>query len=60
MTITPEQLYGSEELTVYVLTFNPYAVPEQAHLRVIEDLQVMGQLGNFSQILRDELEPTFR
>ena len=60
ITITSEQLYGSQELTLYVLAFNPYTVPEQAHMRVIEDLQVMGQLGNFSQILRDDLEPTFR
>lgn len=60
ITITPEQLYGSNELTFYMLSFNPYAVPEIEHVRVMEDLQMLGQLGNFSQILRDDLEPTFR
>ncbi len=60
ITITPEQLYGSNQLTFYMLGFNPYAVPEAEHVRVMEDLQVMGQLGNFSQLLRNELEPQFR
>lgn len=59
LAITPEQLYGSDELTFYILDFNLAGVPKQEHLRVLEDLQVMGQLGNFSKILQGDLEPTF-
>ncbi len=60
LEITPDQLYGSSNLEFYIPYLNLQNVPEQEHIRVIEDLQVMGQLGNFSQILREELEPTFR
>lgn len=60
LAITPEQLYGSQEITFYVLGFDEYNVPEQAHIRVLEDLQVMGQLGNFSRQLRGSLEPTYK
>ena len=60
LEITPDQLYGSSKLEFYMPYLNLQNVPEQEHFRVIEDLQVMGQLGNFSQILRVDLEPTFR
>ena len=59
VTITPEQLYGSEEITFYIPSFNLASVPEEEHLRVMEDLQMMGQLANLSQVLRSELEPTY-
>ncbi|MBI2669316.1 hypothetical protein HYX14_05740 [Candidatus Woesearchaeota archaeon] len=55
--ITPEQLYGSDKITFYVLGFDEKNVP--ADQRVLEDLQVMGQLGNLSQQVRKELEPSF-
>lgn len=60
LEITPEQLYGSSELEFYLPYMHLQNVPLEEHLRVIEDLQVMGQLGNFSQLLRDELEPRWR
>ncbi len=60
LAITPEQLYGASEITFYVPTFNERAVPEVEGQRVVEDLQVMGQLGNFSRILRGSLEPTYK
>ncbi len=59
LTITPEQLYGTDRITFNVLTFNLEGVPEQEHVRIIEDLNVMAELGNLSQKLRPELEPTF-
>lgn len=59
LTITPEQLYGANKVTFNVLSFNLEAVPEQEHLRVLEDLNVMAQLGNLSQQLRPQLEPIF-
>ncbi|MBU1974469.1 MAG: hypothetical protein KKH52_03685 [Nanoarchaeota archaeon] len=57
LTITPEELYGSSEVTFNVLGFNLAGVP--SNFRVIEDLQVMGQLGNYSQQLQDKLLPRF-
>ena len=59
LTITPEQLYGAKELTFYVLDFNLASVPEKAHYRVMEDLGMMGKMGNFSRDLRESLEPKF-
>jgi hypothetical protein len=57
--LTPEQLYGSNEITFYLLNFNLYSVPIKEHVRVVEDVQVMGGLGNYSRILRDDLEPSY-
>lgn len=59
MKITPEQLYGSSQITFNVLSFNLAGVPQEAHKRVMEDLQVMGMLGNLSQQLRASLEPNY-
>ena len=59
LTITPEQLYGADKITFNVLTFNLEGVPEQEHIRVLEDLNVMAELGNLSQQLRSQLEPIF-
>ena len=57
--VTPEDLYNSDKLTFNILTFNLAGVPEEEHLRVMEDLQVMGKLGELSKTLRSELEPKF-
>ena len=59
LVITPEQLYGSNQITFYVLDFNLYSVPIKEHLRVVEDIQVMGGLGNYSKVLREDLEPNY-
>lgn len=59
VTITPEQLYTADQLTFYIPSVNLGGVPQEEHLRVLEDLQVIGQLGNFSQQLRANLEPRF-
>jgi len=59
LTITPEQLYSTNKITFNALTFNLESVPEQEHVRILEDLNVMAQLGNLSQQLRQQLEPTF-
>ncbi len=58
--ITLEQLYNANELTFYVLGFDEKNVPEEEHKRVIEDLQVMGDLGKYSQQLRGNLQPVFK
>ena len=59
-TITPEQLYGSQEIVIPILGIEFYEVPPQSGLRVIEDLQAMGQLGNLSEHLRPQLQPRFQ
>ncbi len=60
LSITPEQLYGSEELVIYVPAANFQGIPQREHFRVLEDLQVVGQLGNYSRIFRQQLEPGYR
>ena len=59
LAITPEQLYGAKEITFYVVSYDERNVPEEEHKRVLEDLQVMGQLSNISKKVRGSLEPTF-
>lgn len=59
LTITPEQLYSTDTIIFNVLTFNLEGVPEQEHVRILEDLNVMAELGNLSQQLRPQLEPLF-
>lgn len=59
LAITPEQLYGSREITFYLLSYDEKNVPKEEHKRVLEDLQVMGQLSNISQKVRGSLDPTF-
>ena len=60
LTVTPEQLYGADEMVFTILSFNLAGVPAEEHLRIIEDLQMMGETANLSQQLRANLEPTFR
>ncbi|MEK6939711.1 MAG: hypothetical protein AABX31_03200, partial [Nanoarchaeota archaeon] len=59
LTITPEQLYSADKITFNVLAFNLEGVPEQEHVRILEDLNIMAALGNLSQQLRPQLEPVF-
>ena len=59
VTITPNELYGAKKVTFYILSYDLQSVPEKEHYRVMEDLQVTGQLGNWSNILRPKLEPKF-
>ena len=60
LTITADQLYGNEQMTFYIPTFDLPGVPEQEHMRVIEDLNVLNQLNNVSKIMRGSLEPVYR
>lgn len=57
LTITPEQLYGNDELTLYVLAADEYSVPESQ--RVVEDLQVIGELASLSKQVQSQLQPRF-
>ncbi|MEK6969787.1 MAG: hypothetical protein AABW48_05145 [Nanoarchaeota archaeon] len=59
LVITPEDLYNSDKITFNILSFNLAGVPQEEHLRVMEDLQVMGKLSELSKTLRSELEPSF-
>lgn len=59
LTITPEDLYNSDEITFSILSFNLAAVPELEHVRVIEDTKMMGELSNLSRQLREYLDPKF-
>ncbi len=57
ITITPEQLYSAKEITLYALGLNLYGVPKAN--RVIEDMEAMSKLGEFSKQLRKQLEPNY-
>ncbi len=59
LKITPEQLYSADKIIFNALTFNLEGVPQEEHVRILEDLNVMAQLGNLSQQLRPQLEPVF-
>ncbi len=59
LEITPEQLYSSQEIVFYVPVINFQGIPEKPHIRVVEDLKVMGSLGNYSQLFRTNLEPNY-
>ena len=59
LTITPEELYSSSVLQVNVPVVNLDKVPLQEHKRVIEDLQVIAELGKISKELRQALQPIF-
>lgn len=59
LVIRPEQLYSSSNIVFYILAFDEYSVPALEHYRVIEDVQVLGQLGNISKQLRIGFEPRF-
>lgn len=60
LTITPKQLYSANEIEFNVLGFGIDNVPEAEHIRVLEDLEVMGLLGNFSQVEREKLNPVYK
>ena len=59
LRITPEDLYSSNLITFYLPSQNLKAVPAQAHKRVVEDLQVMGETSNITKLpaVRAALEP---
>ncbi len=60
LTITPENLYGSQAIELYIPTLDIYSVPEKSHLRVVEDLAAIGRLTNMSRTLRAQLEPSYK
>lgn len=61
LTITPEDLYGSNEITFYIPTMDILSVPEEPGVRVIEDMQMMGKLGEASKIpsIKNTLKPKY-
>ncbi len=59
LRITPENLYNSGTLTFYFPTIDITKVPAEEHQRVIEDLQMIGELESVSQKFRAKLEPTY-
>ncbi|MBT5924751.1 hypothetical protein HOH30_03440, partial [Candidatus Woesearchaeota archaeon] len=61
ITITPEQLYGSQGITLYLPVQEMRNVPEEEHVRVMEDLNVMAELSNLTRQLKTRrmLHPTF-
>lgn len=61
LKITPEQLYNSDLIEFYILNQNILSIPVEAHKRVIEDMQLMGEMENISQMpeIRRALEPKF-
>ncbi|HLC97866.1 MAG TPA: hypothetical protein VJC21_03740 [Candidatus Nanoarchaeia archaeon] len=62
VTITPEDLYSASGIEFYLPSAEFLHVPPQEHVRVIEDLQLMGEMERISQIpeVRRSLSPQFR
>ena len=62
LTITPEQLYGSDIIEIYLPVIDIENVPEEEHVRVSEDIQVSSLLGEISRHpdIRPQLEPTLK
>ncbi|PIN76877.1 hypothetical protein COV17_00515 [Candidatus Woesearchaeota archaeon CG10_big_fil_rev_8_21_14_0_10_36_11] len=60
ITLTPEQLYGSQGIILYLPVHEILDVPEEQHVRVMEDLNVMAELTNISRqpSIRRMLQPT--
>ncbi len=60
LTITPEQVYGSSEMVIYIPAMDMGNVPPSS--RVVEDLQLLGQFGNIStrEGVYQALQPRFR
>jgi hypothetical protein len=59
ITITPEDLYSSNELVFYAVGMGWDSVPEKSHVRVMEDLEIMGNLGNYSKLYYHDLQPEY-
>ncbi|MBS3123628.1 hypothetical protein J4437_03245 [Candidatus Woesearchaeota archaeon] len=62
LKITSERLYPSDEIVFYIPTMDINSVPAQPHIRIIEDLNLMGQMENISKMpeLRSALMPIYR
>jgi len=62
LTITPEQLYTSQEIIMTLPALNLYAVPLVPNLRVVEDLQQVEKIAEISntQDIRKALDITFK
>ncbi len=60
LRITPEQLYNSGRLEFYIPSMNIEAVPP--NFRILEDLEAMADVGNFSQLptVFNTLTPRFK
>lgn len=60
LRITPEDLYGSQSLTIYFPAVDLPAVPAKEHVRIVEDMQMMGKVAEISQQKRVALQPEFK
>ena len=62
LVIEPEDLYSSREIIFYIPSADFNSIPAGPHMRVLEDMQLMGELGKISQSpgVRLGLEPEFR
>jgi hypothetical protein len=57
ITITPEQVYGSEEIEFFIPAIDMDSVSPSD--RVSEDMQVTGEMARISQDLYSQLQPRF-
>ena len=59
--ITPEDVYASNSITFYMPNHDLRGVPELENYRVVEDLQMMGEMEFLSSRsdIRDALKPRF-
>ena len=60
LVIRPDQFYTSNSMVFYIPSYDEMSVPSQAGFRVMEDLKLMGEMGNISQKLRINLEPQYK
>ena len=62
LIISADKLYPAFELELYIPSLNLRNVPLAEHLRVVEDLEVMGDLAEISAVpeVRSLLQPKFK
>ena len=60
LVIQPDQFYTSNSMVFYVPSFDEMSIPKEPGYRVMEDLKLMGEMGNISKLMRINLEPGYR
>jgi len=58
--LTPEMLYGAEEIIFYIPVQNIKNVPAEEHIRIIEDIKLVGEMKEISKKIKSSLRPEVR
>ena len=61
LRITPDELYNAQSIEFYIPSAEILDVPQRAHQRIIEDMEVVNAIKEASALgIRSKLEPKFR